>query len=78
VTRRIFFLLVLLGTALTAVPTHAQSPTTATGDVVELEPGDLAPDFTLPGSDGKTYRLSEFRGVRPVVLAWFPKANATL
>ena len=40
-----------------------------------LHPGDLAPDFTLPGSDGKTHRLADHRGVRPVVIAWFPKAN---
>ncbi len=40
---------------------------------VELKPGDLAPDFTLPGSDGRTYRLSELEG-RAVVIAWFPKA----
>ena len=40
---------------------------------VELKPGDAAPDFTLPGSDGRTYRLKELAG-RPVVLAWFPKA----
>lgn len=38
-----------------------------------LAPGAAAPDFELPGSDGKTYRLSDFRG-RTVVLAWFPKA----
>ena len=40
-----------------------------------LQPGDLAPDFTLPASDGKTYRLADYRGVKPVVIAWFPKAN---
>ena len=40
-----------------------------------LQPGDLAPDFSLPGSDGRTHSLAEHRGVRPVVLAWFPKAN---
>jgi thioredoxin-dependent peroxiredoxin len=40
---------------------------------VDLKPGDLAPDFSLPGSDGRTYRLKELAG-RPVVLAWFPKA----
>jgi peroxiredoxin Q/BCP len=40
-----------------------------------LQPGDVAPDFSLPGSDGKTYSLADFRGQRPVVLAWFPKAN---
>ncbi|HEY8554763.1 MAG TPA: peroxiredoxin [Burkholderiales bacterium] len=40
----------------------------------ELEVGDMAPDFALPGTDGKTYRLSDFRGRQAVVLAWFPKA----
>ena len=40
----------------------------------ELSVGDMAPDFSLKGSDGKTYALSELRGERAVVLAWFPKA----
>jgi len=38
-----------------------------------LKVGDPAPDFTLPGSDGKTHSLSELKG-KHVVLAWFPKA----
>jgi peroxiredoxin Q/BCP len=38
-----------------------------------LEPGDAAPDFSLPGSDGKTHTLSDYRG-QVVVVAWFPKA----
>ena len=36
--------------------------------------GDKAPDFTLPGSDGKQYRLRDFAGKSAVVIAWFPKA----
>jgi peroxiredoxin Q/BCP len=36
--------------------------------------GDLAPDFALQGSDGEVHRLSDLRGERAVVLAWFPKA----
>ena len=40
----------------------------------ELKPGDLAPDFVLEGSDGKPWRLSDFRGKQAVVIAWFPKA----
>ena len=40
----------------------------------ELKVGDLAPEFTLAGSDGKTYRLSDYHGKQAVVLAWFPKA----
>jgi thioredoxin-dependent peroxiredoxin len=39
-----------------------------------LGAGDPAPDFSLPGSDGKTHNLSDFRGKEAVVLAWFPKA----
>ena len=40
----------------------------------ELKVGDEAPEFKLVGSDGKTYRLSDFKGKSAVVLAWFPKA----
>jgi cytochrome oxidase Cu insertion factor (SCO1/SenC/PrrC family) len=40
----------------------------------ELKVGDMAPDFTLPASDGKTYHLADFKGKKAVVLAWFPKA----
>ena len=40
----------------------------------ELKVGDPAPDFTMEGSDGKTYKLSDFKGKKPVVIAWFPKA----
>jgi peroxiredoxin Q/BCP len=40
----------------------------------ELKVGDQAPDFSLPASDGKTYKLSDFKGKKAVVIAWFPKA----
>ena len=36
--------------------------------------GDVAPGFTLPGSDGQEYSLDDFRDKRVVILAWFPKA----
>ena len=36
--------------------------------------GDMAPDFSLQGTDGKTHKLSEYRGKTNVVVAWFPKA----
>ena len=39
-----------------------------------LEVGDKAPDFSLQGSDGETYSLSQFAGDKPVVIAFFPKA----
>lgn len=40
----------------------------------ELKVGDMAPDFTMKGSDGKTYSLSDYKDKKAVVLAWYPKA----
>ncbi len=40
----------------------------------DLKVGDAAPDFSLAGSDGKTYKLSSYKGRQAVVIAWFPKA----
>ena len=40
----------------------------------ELKVGDDAPDFELKGSDGETYKLSDFKGKQAVVVAWYPKA----
>ena len=39
----------------------------------DLEVGDAAPPFELPGSDGNTHTLAQYEG-RTVVLAWFLKA----
>ena len=39
-----------------------------------LKVGDAAPDFTLPGTDGKEATLSSYAGEKNVVLAFFPKA----
>lgn len=35
-----------------------------------INSGSAAPDFTLNGSDGKSYKLSQFKG-KTVVLEWF-------
>ena len=40
----------------------------------ELKVGDMAPDFTMQGTDGKAHRLSDYRGKQAVVVAWFPAA----
>ena len=59
--------LALVACGLLASPAVAQS-------TAELKVGDQAPDFTLPGTDGKTYTLNKDLKGRWVVLAWFPKA----
>lgn len=40
-----------------------------------LKVGDLAPEFALPAHDGRTVRLSDFRGNKPVVVYFYPKDN---
>jgi len=53
----------------------AQGPPPAAPAVpTVVKVGDMAPDFSLPGTDGKTHKLSDYRGKRAVVIAWFPKA----
>lgn len=39
--------------------------------MAKLDVGDPAPGFELPGTGGKTYRLSDYRGQR-VILAFYP------
>ena len=39
-----------------------------------LKVGDEAPDFTLPDTDNKPVKLSDFRGKKVVVLAFFVAA----
>ena len=39
-----------------------------------IEPGETAPDFTLPNQDGEPVTLSSLRG-SPVVLYFYPKAD---
>jgi peroxiredoxin Q/BCP len=36
--------------------------------------GDKAPDFTLPGTDGRPVNLAKLLARGPVILAFFPKA----
>ena len=62
--RRSLRRLALLGMLLASGAAHA----------ADLAPGAKAPDFALPGSDGREHRLADYAGKQGVVLAWFPKA----
>ena len=53
-----------------AAQTPAPAPAAPT---VQLKVGDKAPEFSLPGTDGKTHKLSDYAG-KHVVLAWYPAA----
>ena len=54
------------------VDKNAASSTIASSRALSV--GDLAPEFSLPGSDGKQYSLASYRGRQPVVLVWLAKA----
>jgi len=49
---------------------------TSSISAADLKVGEAAPDFTMVGTDGKTYTLSELtKSGKAVVLAWFPRAD---
>jgi hypothetical protein len=62
--------LALLSTALgTALLAQAPPP-----PKTHLKVGDMAPDFELNSTAGKRIKLSDFRGTKNVVVAFFPAA----
>jgi peroxiredoxin len=52
-----------------AAPQAATAPPKTT-----LKVGDTAPDFDLPSTSGKDFRLSDYKGKKMVVVAFFPAA----
>lgn len=54
----------------TASPPQPAAPKPAPpAPKTHLKVGQPAPDFTLPATDGKTYKLSDFKNKKNVVLA---------
>lgn len=53
------------------VPANAQQPAVAQ---THLKVGDVAPDFTLPDESQKPVNLSDFRGKKNVILAFYVMA----
>ena len=66
-----------LGSLVAAVSLAAASAAAQQTPQTPVEPklkvGEVAPAFSLPGTDGKTHKLSDYKG-KTVVLAWFPAA----
>lgn len=61
----------VFGAALLAAAAFAQGTAPLP---TNLKVGDMAPDFTLPSTQGDKVTLSSFRGKQTVVLAFFPAA----
>jgi peroxiredoxin len=63
--RKAFSLMLLCTMALVAMAQQPAPPKT------NLKVGDAAPDFTLPSTTGEKIKLSDFKGKKNVVLAFY-------
>jgi cytochrome oxidase Cu insertion factor (SCO1/SenC/PrrC family) len=54
-----------------AAPSNSNSSQVASAPKTHLKVGDQAPDFSLTDTNGKAVKLSDFRGKKNVVLAFY-------
>src|SRR5258706_3562561 len=71
-TKLTLFTLLLLGAALAeeAKPAKKSDSHGTPDDLKELAIGDSAPDFSLPGIDGKTHTLADYKDAQVLVVAF--------
>ena len=75
----VLLLVFLWGTALAQSTAYKEKifdpgPLKSIDSRVKVTAGQIAPDFTLPAIDGRTIRLSDYRGEKNVVLSFVPAA----
>jgi hypothetical protein len=54
-----------------SIPALAQTASDQPSPPATIKVGDRAPEFSLAGSDGRTYRLTELQGKQRLVLVIF-------
>src|ERR1041385_3534646 len=66
----VFLVLLNLSAAENKKATKKADPPTLPAGTRELKIGGGAPDFALPGIDGKTHRLADFKGAKLLMIAF--------
>lgn len=71
-------MMIIVGVALVVlvvIPAILIRYSQSSSEAKRLKSGDNAPDFTLPDQNGRSVRLSDYRGKKNVILAFYIKAG---